>query len=102
LENDSKKLATIGFEEKRAYLTFFEELALLHNSGLIRADVIYYMFGYYAVKCLDSENFWSDIKKSELYWGIFLCFARQMKSRLEAAKRDDIHNVAVGLEPLRF
>jgi hypothetical protein len=34
LENDSPELQSIAFEEKRAYLTFFEEIALLKNSKL--------------------------------------------------------------------
>lgn len=58
LESDEFILREISFERRRAYLTFFEEIAVLKNSRLISEDLTYYMFGYYAVKCFESENFW--------------------------------------------
>lgn len=82
LEHDGPKLATIGIEEKRAYLTFFEEIAVLRNSRLINGDLTYYMFGYYATKCLESENFWSNILKEDIFWNVFLRFATEMQTRL--------------------
>jgi hypothetical protein len=41
LENDDDKLKLISIEEKRAYLTFFEEVAVLQNTGLIKPDLAY-------------------------------------------------------------
>lgn len=84
LEFDDPKLQGLGFEEKRAYLTFFEEIAVLKNSGLISADLAYYMFGYYASKCLESQNFWSNINKQDIFWNVFLRFATEMQSRLRS------------------
>lgn len=82
LEFDDVQLRQIGFEEKRAYLTFFEEIAVLKNSKLIAPDLAYYMFGYYATRCLESENFWSNINKQDIFWNVFLRFATEMKGRL--------------------
>ncbi|MFA7241717.1 MAG: hypothetical protein WC091_16520 [Sulfuricellaceae bacterium] len=84
LENDNPELAFISFEEKRAYLTFFEEIALLKNSRLINEDVAFYMFGYYAIKCYESENFWFDVVNKEIYWSVFLAFAATMQKHLRA------------------
>lgn len=39
LDKDDEKLKEIPIEEKRAYLTFFEEVAVLRNTGLIKPDV---------------------------------------------------------------
>jgi hypothetical protein len=48
-----------GAQKKAEYfLGFFEEVALMMNSGLIRKEVAHYMFGYYAIHCWDSKNFW--------------------------------------------
>ena len=86
LEKDDPELKNTEFEEKRAYLTFFEEIALLKNSGLINGDLTYYMFGYYATKCFESENFWSNLNKKDLFWNVFLRFAEEMQSRLRSNK----------------
>ncbi|MGY4532070.1 high-affinity Fe2+/Pb2+ permease [Pseudomonas sp. TE3786] len=82
IDSNDVALISIEFEEKRAYLTFFEEIAVLKNSGLISADLAYYMFGYYATKCLESENFWADMNKQDIFWTVFLRFATEMQGRL--------------------
>jgi hypothetical protein len=84
LENDAPQLKDVGFEEKRAYLTFFEEIAVLKNSRLMNRDLAYYMFGYYATKCLESENFWSGMNKKDIFWNVFLRFATEMQTRLRS------------------
>jgi hypothetical protein len=82
LEFDDSTLKDLSFEKKRAYLTFFEEIAVLKNSQLINGDLAYYMFGYYAVRCLESENFWSNINKHDIFWNVFTRFATEMQTRL--------------------
>lgn len=84
LESDDIALKEMGFEKKRAYLTFFEEIAVLKNSGLINGNLAYYMFGYYAVRCLESENFWVNINKQDIFWNVFLRFATEMQLRLRS------------------
>ena len=79
VQSHDDKLAGVDRDDRRAYLTFFEEIALLRNSGLIRNDVARYMYGYYAIRCLDSEAFWTGLKKSEKQWGLFLSFAQELK-----------------------
>lgn len=82
LERDDPALATRDLEHKRAYLVFFEEIALLRNSGLLDDDLARYMFGYYAVKCLRSEHFWVRLRKSRKFWGVFISFAETMQQCL--------------------
>lgn len=80
LETDNEHLQQIALIEKDRFLGFFEELALIKKSGFINNDVSLYMFGYFAIKCLDSKNFWIDLNKSHNLWVLFMDFAAQMKT----------------------
>lgn len=44
-------------EEVDSVTEFYEEIALMYNSGLIRLSVAYYMFGYYLIKSGSSPEF---------------------------------------------
>src|SRR5258708_5691044 len=57
LETDDVKLKEVPFGDKLHFLGFFEQVALLLNSNLIRVDVAHYMFGYYAVQAEKSKHF---------------------------------------------
>lgn len=78
LELDSPELLDIPLVERDRFIGFFEELALLRNSGLINDQVTLYMFGYYAIKCLHSRNFWADLNKEQPLWSLFMDFAKEM------------------------
>jgi len=80
LETDDPKLREISFKDKRDFLGFFEEIALMFNSGVIRLGVAHYMFGYYAIRCWASENFWSSVNRNSPYWSLFKDFAAVMKT----------------------
>jgi len=95
VERDDPSLASHSFEDKRAYLTFFEEVAVLKNSGLINPLLAYYMFGYYATKCLESENFWKDINRNDVFWNVFNQFAKEMQTRLRKNNEVVSHLVEV-------
>jgi hypothetical protein len=84
LENDDPSLAEIAFKEKRDFLGLFEEVTLLMNSRLIRKSVAHYMFGYYAIRCWESRNFWTDVNRDSSYWAAFRAFVDEMKN-LEAS-----------------
>lgn len=81
LETDDPGLIAIPFKEKRDLLGFFEEVALMLNSGLIREPVAHYMFGYYAIRCWESNNFWSGVSRESTYWSLFRDFVKRMKAR---------------------
>ncbi|HET7283762.1 MAG TPA: hypothetical protein VFI70_03685 [Nitrososphaeraceae archaeon] len=80
IDEDSKKLTDIPFTDKRDYAWFFQEVALMANSGLIKKPVAQYMFGYFAVRCCDSEVFWAEgINKDTIYLKVFNNFALETK-----------------------
>jgi hypothetical protein len=79
IDTDSKELNEISFEDKRDFLGLFEEIAIMKNSGLVKKEISYYMFGYYAVRCWDSKNFWSSVNKESTYWKVFKDFVSEAK-----------------------
>jgi hypothetical protein len=81
LDHDSTALITTDYSLKHNFLGFFEEIAISVNSDVLDAQVAFYMFGYYAIKCWESENFWLGdrmIEKGSIYWSLFRAFARRM------------------------
>ncbi|MEP6756682.1 MAG: hypothetical protein ABJA67_14345 [Chthonomonadales bacterium] len=79
LITDDPKLRDLPLQEKRNFGGFMEEMALLVNSGVLKKEVVHYMFGYYALLCWNSENFWHGIDRNSIYWSLFRDFAEQMK-----------------------
>jgi hypothetical protein len=55
----------------------------MYNSKILKTGIAHYMFGYYAIRCVDSKNFWSGINKESGYWALFISFASEMK-KMEA------------------
>ena len=79
LESDASELEGQLYERKVAFLGFHEELALLVNSDLLKEEVAHYMFGYYAMRCWESDKFWSDLNRDSIYWAAFGDFAKRME-----------------------
>ncbi|MGH8647556.1 MAG: hypothetical protein ACREX4_25080 [Gammaproteobacteria bacterium] len=94
-QRDDEKLLSHPYQSKNDFLSFFEEVAMLTNSGLLRREVARYMFGYYAVRCWESDAFWQGINRDGPYWLLFRSFAQGM-GNLEATKR------AIKVAELRF
>lgn len=78
-----QQLKELPFKIKRDYLGLFEEIAIAMNSGLIKPEVAHYMFGYYALLCWESEEFWVDVNRLSDYWSLFADFCEQMKVQQE-------------------
>lgn len=94
LATDDPGLASISVQEKRNFVGFLEEVALMVNSGLIRREVAHYMFGYYVLLCQRSEPFWHGLDRSSQYWSLFRQFAAEMERQGTKA--------LPGRQPLRF
>ena len=45
----------------------------------MKLPVAYCMFGYYAIRCLESKNFWRGINKESPAWYLFRRFAEKMQ-----------------------
>jgi hypothetical protein len=86
LEDDDPKLAEMAFKEKRDFIGFFEEIAIMVNSGLIRKEVAHYMFGYYVIDCWKSEGFWKNIDRDSNFMALFKDLALEMNSIEESYK----------------
>ncbi len=82
LETGDELLSTVPIKDKSSFLRFFEEVALMIQSGLLKKDVAHYMFGYYAIRCWDSDLFWTNLNRKGPYWSLFREFAQEM-SKIE-------------------
>jgi hypothetical protein len=79
LENDDKKLQNIPLIERDNFIGFYEELYLLWNSRVFNDEVVYYLFGYFAMRCWESKYFWTNLNRDSPTWGHF----RDMVERLK-------------------
>jgi hypothetical protein len=79
--NDATALTQVSLDDRKEFLDLFQEVALLKKAGLIKKELAFYMFGYFAIRCLDSENFWQGINKEDHYWTLFREFAEQAKRK---------------------
>jgi hypothetical protein len=73
------QLRAIAKNDKVDFAAFYEDVALMMNSGLIRPEVAHYWFGFYAVSADEDDAFWSDLNKELPYWRVFRQFARTMR-----------------------
>lgn len=87
IDGDGKELAGQDmWDAKRKFLTFFEEIALLVNSGDIDKRVAFYMFGYYARIALEGKNFKVGIDPDRRYWGLLYSFVEEYMAYFESAE----------------
>ena len=86
LATDDPRLAEVSLQEKRNFIGFLEEIALLVDSRLINRDVVGYMFGHYVLLCRRSEHLWEGLDADSLYWRVFHRFADDMERFAEEGK----------------
>ncbi|KAF0142536.1 MAG: hypothetical protein FD122_493 [Stygiobacter sp.] len=89
LENNSSKISDVSYNEKYKFLGFFEKIALMMKSGLIRKEIVHYMFSYYAILCYNNKIFWQSMNKKSPFWSLFCEFSEQMiefQKKLESDK----------------
>lgn len=79
LEMRDPKLREVPLITRDRFIGFFEELTLLWNSKVFNDEIIYYMFGYYALRCWRSDDFWHDLNREQILWSHY----RDMVARLE-------------------
>jgi hypothetical protein len=83
LETKNNAIKTVPLTDRYMFLGFYEEIALLVNSKVLKPEIAHYMFAYYANICWRSNDFWHDINRESMYWRIFREFVEQM-NMLEA------------------
>lgn len=80
--------ARLPVQDKRNFIGFFEEVALLVNSGMLRADVAHYMYGHYVLLADGSSSFWENLDRDSVYWTLFRKFAADMRNEKKENPRD--------------
>ena len=88
----SEEVANYPIQDRRNLVGFFEEVALMVNSRLIKPEVAHYMFGYYALLIDQCDKFWVGLDRDSHYWKVFRAFVKQMKvmPSEEQSTRDNI------------
>jgi len=89
LDIDSVELTRIGVHEKFRFLRFYETIAIYLKTGLIQKDIAFYMFGYYAIQCRNSINFWNNINIDSPYWHLFNEFSETMAAMEETIQAEN-------------
>jgi len=79
LAADDPKLADFPIQDRRNFIGFLEEVALMVNSRIIRREVAHYMFGYYVLLVDRSQHLWADLDRESVYWTVFRNFAALMR-----------------------
>jgi hypothetical protein len=83
LNQEKADFTNISEGDKIDFLGFFEEVALMVNSNLIKKGVAHHMFGYYAINCWKSNTFWEGkdaLERESIYWRVFKEFAIEMEN----------------------
>lgn len=87
LAADDPRLRETPVQDRRNFVGFMEEVALMVNSKILDARVAHYMFGYYALLADRSEHLWDGLDKGSEYWSVFRRFASQMRAEKGMAER---------------
>ena len=88
LDHDPEhKLADLETSKKQDFVGYYEEIALMLESAILKKRIAYYMFGYHTIRCYESKDFWTpEMELQSPYWSLFRRFAEQMK-KID----DDVH-----------
>jgi hypothetical protein len=78
LASDPASLNRTPIQDRRNFVGFLEEVAVMVNSGLIRKEVAHYMFGYYVLLTDRCESFWDGLDRESQYWSVYRRFAKDM------------------------
>jgi hypothetical protein len=78
-EGDVEAIKALNRFDKEDFLAFYEELALMEASGLIRTEVAFQMFGFWILEAERQSAFWTpEITRDDPFWRLFFHFHRKM------------------------
>jgi hypothetical protein len=80
IQTKNPKISQVNKKMRSDYAGYFEQIALLTNSGVLKKEVACYMFSDDAIQCWECEEFWKDFDKSDSYWGLLRKFVEDMKA----------------------
>lgn len=75
LDHDDPRLAEVPTQDRRNFVGFLEEVAILCESKMIRREIAHYMFGRYVGLADASEHLWHGLHKEDRYWTLFRRYA---------------------------
>lgn len=75
LDADDPHLAELSVQDRRNFVGFLEEVALMSRSKMIRPEVAHYMFGRYVCLADKSQHLWVGLQKKDRYWSLFRRYA---------------------------
>jgi hypothetical protein len=87
LETNDPAISDVPIERRRDYACFFEEAAVLTNSGLLEKDFSIYFFGAFAVDIWDSKYFWFGLEKNSQHWDVLRNYVDLTKRQSSTHKR---------------
>jgi hypothetical protein len=99
LDDDPQgELLKMPRSRKEAFVGVYEEIALMLESGILKKQIAYYMFGYHTIRCYENKDFWTkEMDRESPYWTLFRRFAQQMK-KID----DDVHTGREKLDRWKF
>ena len=80
LDRDDPRLAELPVQDRRNFVGFLEEVAIMCESKMIRREIAHYMFGRYVGLADASENLWRGLYKDDRYWTLFRRYARDNRA----------------------
>jgi len=80
LETKNPEIRDLPKFDRYLFIGFYEEIALLVNSNLLKPEIAHYMFAYYAKLCWNNKDFWHDINRESMYWRVFKEFVEKMEN----------------------
>ncbi len=94
LASDAPALKKTPIQDRRNFVGFLEEVAVMVNSGLIKKEIAHYMFGYYVLLTDRCDHFWDGLDRQSQYWSVFRRFASDMRTLSQSEPAE--------LPPLKF
>lgn len=80
LDHDAPRLAEFPLQDRRNFVGFLEEVAILCESRMIPKEIAHYMFGRYVSLADASEHLWHGLHKDDRYWTLFRRYAAQNRA----------------------
>jgi hypothetical protein len=84
------------------FMAFFEDIAFLMKSGLIRKEVAFYMFGGDVIKAWENSAFWGNEFKENYHWFLVNEFKEEMEEMEEIEEMKKMEEIKPDLSKIRL
>jgi hypothetical protein len=74
-------------DDKYLFISHYEQMALILQTGLITEDIVFYVYGYELIKVDGNDNFWkNNDSREDPYWKLYKHFCEEMLAYRERYK----------------